>query len=443
MVAIWEAFAMSASNIRKSSGASSTLAAFLVGVPLGVLFLYGLSIGMIQDEYWNGMLERYLHHGVEKVELVMFCAALGALGAKWIGTFRQKAGLKAELIPKWDGKPVAPSQASVLLQKYEETLSAWSHTWIGKRYLSALDFVKSRGTANELDDHLRTLADADAMSLEASYSLTRFITWAIPILGFLGTVLGITDAITGVTPEKLEKDMSAVTGGLSLAFDATALGLGLTMVLMFISFLVERTEQRVLELVDVTAEDDLGHRFSRAAADHAPLLTAMESSSQHMFDTAEGLVRRQSELWAKSLEHIANAGRESAKEQYKHLVTGLESAVGGALAKHSQRLGDLESQMLARQEKMLGALNQVAEILQATSQSHQKGVIDVTQKLSQQTTALAQLQQTGAELTRLQETLAQNLNTLAGSGAFEEAVQSLTAAIHLLTTRVATPKKAA
>jgi len=432
---------MSAKNHRKSSGVSATMAAFAVGVPFGSLILYAVPLGMFLDADSQKLIERYLHHPVEKVEFIMFCAAVAVLGAKWLGSIRQNAGLKAEIVPEWDGKPVAPAQAAVLLKTHEDTLASWSGTWIGRRYRAILEFVKSRGSANELDDHMHTLADADALSLESSYSLTRFITWAIPILGFLGTVLGITDAITGVD-DKLE-NVASLTDGLGLALDATALGLGLTMVLMFISFLVERSEQRILELVDVTAEEDLGHRFLRTAADHAPLLSAVESSSRHMFDTAESLVRRQSELWSKSLEHIAGTGRDSAKEQHKHLVASLETAIGGALAKHAQRLSELEGQLLTRQEKMLGAMTQLADVLQVTGQKHQHGLADVTKSLTLQTTALASLQQGGAELSRLQETLAQNLSALAGAGAFEEAVQSLTAAIHLLTTRVQAPKKAA
>lgn len=96
--------------------------------------------------------------------------------------------------------------------------------------------MKQRGSAEDLDDQLRNFADADSIEFEGSFGLTRFITWAIPILGFLGTVLGITGAISGVTPEMLEKSMSTVTDGLALSFDATALALALTMVCMFLAF---------------------------------------------------------------------------------------------------------------------------------------------------------------------------------------------------------------
>jgi hypothetical protein len=423
---------MSSKSIRSGAGSGPTWAAFLIGVPVGVGLLWAVHSGPLH----HPLAERYLHHPVEKVELVLFCAAIAAVGFKLVSSLREKAALGATILPEWDGRALAPSQAGQLLEAHKDALHGWSGTWLGRRYLGVLDFVKSRGSANELDDHLRTLADADAMSHDASYSLVRLITWAIPILGFLGTVLGITDAITNVTPEQLENNIGSLTGGLSLAFDATALGLGLTMVLMFVTSLVERAEQAVLERVDAVAEAELGHRFSRAGA-------AADAGSERLLGTAESLVKRQAELWAQSLERVAVLGRDAAKEQHKQLSVSLEQALQTTLAKHTQRLADAETQMSVRQEKMLAAITHVAEILHATSQKQQQGLADLSQRLAQQTAALVQLQHGGGELTRLQEALAQNLNALAGAGAFEEAVQSLTAAIHLLTTRVAPAAKKA
>ena len=55
----------------------------------------------------------------------------------------------------------------------------------------------------------------------------------MPILGFLGTVLGITEAIGGINPEQMNNDPGAISNGLTKAFDATALALSLTLVSMF------------------------------------------------------------------------------------------------------------------------------------------------------------------------------------------------------------------
>src|SRR5262249_18378446 len=153
-------------------------------------------------------------------------------------------------------------------------------TRLGQRIHNVVEFICQRRSAAELDDHMRTIADNDVMALESSYALTRFITWAMPILGFLGTVLGITGAIAGITPEKLENSLSSVTDGLALAFDATALALAMTMVTMFCTFLVEKVEQGVLEAVDQIVDRELAHRFERAGTEQTPFLDAVRHNAQ-------------------------------------------------------------------------------------------------------------------------------------------------------------------
>lgn len=420
-------------GVRKGPGGFAGTAAFVFGLPLGVAVLWALTAG----PWKNATTERYLHHPVEKVEVVLFCVAASLLGAKLLATIGERRALNAEIVPPWDGKTLPVDAAQKLLVERAGPLRRWLRTYAGRRIHAVLDFVSSRKSANELDDQLRSLADVDAIALDASYSLVRFITWAIPILGFLGTVLGITDAISAVTPETLEKEMHKVTGGLSLAFDATALGLGLTMVLMFLTYLVERREQGVLEQVDAVVESELAHRFARVAVDQGPLLATVENGTRHMIAATEQLVERQIALWAQNLDAVMKVGRDSAAQQNQRLHSALEAAIDGALTRQAQRLVDWEKQMVDRQRALAESLHAAAEQLRATSEAQRRGLDDVGVRVAAQTQALAKLQDGGAELTRLQEILAQNLSALAGAGAFDEAVQSLTAAIHLLTTRVA------
>ena len=58
-----------------------------------------------------------------------------------------------------------------------------------------------------------------------------------------------------------------------------------------------------------------------------------------------------------------------------------------------------------------------------------------------QTEALVHLQEGETQLVRLQERLQQNLETLADAGTFQQAVHSLTAAIHLMTSQVGTQRR--
>src|SRR5262245_45461883 len=182
---------------RVSRPAFANLAAFVFGLPVGI----GVLAVILNGPYQDAELVRYIHHPVEQVEVVLFCCALGALLGKSLGQWRERAAFHRELLPAWDGVPVPVADAEKLLSPQPRPWGGLRNTCLHRRVTAILDFVRNRGSAHGLDDQMRALADNDALALESSYSLLRLIIWAIPILGFLGTVLGITGAISGVSPE--------------------------------------------------------------------------------------------------------------------------------------------------------------------------------------------------------------------------------------------------
>ncbi len=105
------------------------------------------------------------------------------------------------------------------------------------------------------------------------------------------------------------------------------------------------------------------------------------------------------------------------------------------LETHARRLAALEKHMLEQGGGIVGELAALANSVQTNSREQQAAMTKVTQTFAAQVEALARLQEGDRHLRRMQETLNQNLATLAGAGAFEEAIHSLTAAIHLLTAR--------
>jgi biopolymer transport protein ExbB/TolQ len=409
------------SKAPKARGSFSTVAAFLFGVPAGLGLLYflhhGQSVMPAQMQAYLPQVLQYVEHPVEMTEVVMFCCAVFAMLAKIIASWGERAARRAELLPPWDGKPAPIEEAAKLSDQLAERSGLLRKTYLGRRVANILEFAQSRGSANELDDQIRTLSDNDVMAQEGSYSLLRFITWAIPILGFLGTVLGITGAIKGVTPEVLEKSLNGVTDGLATAFDSTALALFLTMILMLCSMLVERYEQGQLEKVDAYVDAELVHRFERTGPESSQFVDALRQNTQVLLKATEQLVERQASVWSRSLEKADKAWSETGVKQQQQLTVGLNEALENALKRHTERL-------VAVEEKMLGR-----------SQNVGQGMAAVAAALSKQCETLMRLQEGETRLLGLQETLNQNLAALANTGTFEEAVQSLTAAIHLMTSR--------
>jgi biopolymer transport protein ExbB/TolQ len=405
------------------------MGAFIFGLPagLGVLtFLLSLPEGT--------EARRYVHHPVERVEVILFCCAMGALAGKVLAQWAERKAFRRQLLPAWDGQTVAVAEAGALRNALNKL--GMHKTCLVRRVGAVLDFVKSRGSANELDDQIRALADSDTMALEGSYAYIRLIIWAIPILGFLGTVLGITGAISGVTPEILEKSLSTVTDGLALAFDTTALALGLTMILMFVNSTVDRLEQRTLESVDRYVDEHLAHRFERTGAPEAGHTgPALRQTAEFLLKTTEQLVERQAAVWAQSMAKADRVLAEGGARQQERLSTALETALERTLSGHQQRLADLEKHAVQQSKTLFDSITALAGVVRDTGRQQQEALVKITEKVATQADSLAKLQMGEAHLVRLQEKLQQNLAALAGSGAFEQAVQSLTAAIHLLTAR--------
>ncbi len=280
----------------------------------------------------------------------------------------------------------------------------------------------------------------DAIAQENSFSLLRLITWAMPIVGFLGTVLGITAAISGVTPEALEEGMSGLTSGLSEAFDSTALALALTMLTMFLTSLVEKQEQSILELVDRFVDRCLAHRWKRDVLDQAPVLALVQQSSQAMTAAVESVVNRQAEILADGHGRAGEAGDRGAGAHAATVAARFAAGDGAdAEARHAQRLAALEQQAAQGSGQLMQQMAALAAAVRDTGREQQAALVRISETIAGQANVLGKLQEGEANLVHLQAVLHQNLAALAGGGAFEEAVHSLTAAVHMLTTRAGAP----
>ena len=410
---------------KTDSGRSSFVSwfTFVVGVPAGIGVLYLIEYGPWQDE----TVQRYVHQPAEQTVVLLFFCVLAALLGKLLTAAKERYAQAQQLLPSWDGKPIGVSAMTPLQQSL--ALADGQSTYIIRRIKNILTFVVSRGSANDLDDQMRTLSDNDAMALDSSYALNRFMIWAMPILGFLGTVLGITEAISGISPQQMENDPGAVSNGLTKAFDATALALSLTLVSMFFNYLVEKLEQGLLERVDHFVDAELAHRFARTAAGSV-------GESGTMMPAMQQLLEKQIALWSASMEKAEQRWLQIGPQQNEKMAVALQNAIDAALTRFGQRIVETEKKLLERQQALLESVANLAVGMKENGRDHQLALARLTDAIGLSVEMIAKVQSGESQLIRLQEALSQNLALLANSATFEQAVESLTAAIHLLTTRV-------
>ena len=369
------------------------------------------------------------HHPVEYAEVACFLIGIAALLFKALDLSFQNRMFDRPLLPPAPRDGQSAADCSPLLRRLSGMSRTRQNEYLVRRLREALEYIGHRQSADGLDDQLKRLADLDGDRAHADYGLLRLIIWAIPILGFLGTVIGITMALTSLNPQALETSMVEVTKGLGVKFDTTALALSMSIVLMFIFFFVERTENRLLDRVSRRVEAELIGRFPSFQSGGDSHAADIQRFGQALVQTMEQLVVRQSEIWQASLEMAAQrwAGMADAADQ--HLQTALAAALGESLKTHAQHVAAIEQ---AATEKNHRHWDQVHRSLAQAAES----IATVQTSLVRQGEVLGRAVQAAGEVTRLEDALNRNLSALAGSKNFEETVVSLAAAIHLLTSRL-------
>ena len=119
------------------------------------------------------------------------------------------------------------------------------------RLLTLLELLASSGNLRRAHDTFRYQADLAAEASVANYSTARVFIWAMPILGFVGTVLGIGLAVgefsgflTGDIDnvDLVKGELSKIASGLSYSFDTTTLGLLACLPSMLLMSFVQKAE---------------------------------------------------------------------------------------------------------------------------------------------------------------------------------------------------------
>ncbi len=75
--------------------------------------------------------------------------------------------------------------------------------------------------------------------------MVRYLAWAIPSIGFIGTVRGIGEAL-GLAHKAVEGEIAGVTRSLGVAFNSTFIALLLSIVLMFVLHQLQLQQERLV-----------------------------------------------------------------------------------------------------------------------------------------------------------------------------------------------------
>ena len=122
-------------------------------------------------------------------------------------------------------------------------------------------FVITKSVQNT-SDAIVTGVDALAARIESENAMIRYLIWAIPSIGFLGTVRGIGQALAQAD-EALSGDIANMAASLGVAFNSTFVALIISIFLMFFLHQLQRLQDGLVVDTQAYCEKFLLNRIGK------------------------------------------------------------------------------------------------------------------------------------------------------------------------------------
>jgi hypothetical protein len=167
----------------------------------------------------------------------------------------QERALKLSAVPAEPEFVLNESTAVTVLNRIHSLVDQPRHFVLLNRIDRALSNFKNIGQVNDVSSILRAQAENDEDQVASSYTVVNGLVWAIPVLGFIGTVLGLSLAIgrftltlqAGGDLAAIRASLQGVTGGLATAFESTLVALTFTLILQLVITFNQKREMAFLD----------------------------------------------------------------------------------------------------------------------------------------------------------------------------------------------------
>jgi biopolymer transport protein ExbB/TolQ len=181
----------------------------------------------------------------QEAEIIHFVWAMLIIGYKALLVRRERKLLDRELVQVPEGIKVLPEDAKDYSRQLESLPPEHKPMLVVRALQRTLDRFAATRSIRDSAETSKAVCDSEADRLDSGLAMIRYIAWAIPAIGFIGTVRHIGDALLQAH-KAVSGDITSVTSSLGIAFNATFVALLLTIILMFfLHQLQQRQEQFV------------------------------------------------------------------------------------------------------------------------------------------------------------------------------------------------------
>ena len=286
----------------------------------------------------------FKHMLVSFMNTLFFTWAMSILYLKLQKLSHQRKALLLDVLPWELGAEINRDNVGQFIDNVYKLPHRLRDSMMVNRIRKALELFEVKQNAGDVSNMLSSQSDIDSMRIGGSYSLLKAFLWAIPILGFIGTVIGLSHAIGGMNfsnmtdIKQVTATLGAVTGGLGTAFDATLLGLVLAMTLNFPLNGMMKAEDDCLNDIDAFCNEVLLPRLndggSIAGGDTAGVMDTLVkavANAQKDFLVDLNALSKQIKEQADNLDKRANAHQQRVDAEFAMTLNRMREDMTNAM----------------------------------------------------------------------------------------------------------------
>jgi len=334
---------------------NGTNVGFLKATGLGLLLMGGWYAAVVLPLHATYFGKLFLNRGwVPHAIALLTCWSVAALLLKAYKLNGQRKSLSLDLLPSELSPEIRAENVEQFQAHIRESCESPKHSFVARRVLRALEYFKARGNAEEVAAVLGSQAEADAASVESSYTMVRVLIWAIPILGFIGTVVGISGAVSqfagsiqGAEDLAVIKDsLGQVTSNLAYAFDTTLVALVMSVLLMIPASSMQKSEEDLLNSVDEYCNEKLLERLRESAEE------PRQQDPQLLKEAVAEALGEHEERFGRALEMLKTVGSavtEGVADGWAEIHAQLQTAQSN----HVEQLRELSQSIAGGRERFL------------------------------------------------------------------------------------------
>lgn len=180
----------------------------------------------------------------ESCFILMFWA-LAIMGYKSSCVLHERKLLETDLVSIAEGMRILPEDTREFARQLQALSEEKRKMVLPRALLHALRRFSTTHNIQDVSSSTHTIFDSEANQLESELSMIRYISWAIPSIGFIGTVRGIGEAL-GQADIAVRGDISGVTLSLGVAFNSTFVALLISIFLMFLVHQLQLLQERLV-----------------------------------------------------------------------------------------------------------------------------------------------------------------------------------------------------